>query len=90
METPVQYGEPQVEIRKECLVAFKEGWQQPTGDEVRAVLKMTGLSGKEAADMVGLENTRIVRKWAGGAAPVPYSVWAILCERAGFGMIWKG
>lgn len=89
MENPSYYGDPQVEIRKECLVPFNQGWQAPSGEEVRAVMKMAGLSGKEVADLVGLDNTRTIRKWAGGAAPIPYSVWALLCERAGFGVIWN-
>lgn len=61
MKTPVQYGELWVEINKRCGLC-KDSVQEPTGDESRAVVEMTGLSGEESADIFDLENAQIVRK----------------------------
>ena len=52
-------------IRLECLrPAFR--WQQPTGEEIREVLRLVG------------EETMS-----------PYAAWALLCDFAGLGVIWK-
>lgn len=78
-------------IRLACLRPAGDGWEQPTGEEVREVLKMSGLSGSQAASFLGLGSTgsRTVRRWAGAETPIPYAAWALLCEQAGLGMIWK-
>lgn len=78
-------------IRLACLRPAGEGWEQPTGEEVREVLKMCGFSGSQAAHFLGLGSTgsRTVRRWSGDEAPIPYAAWALLCEQAGLGMIWK-
>jgi len=88
METPKAYGN-ETEIRPECLRAYSDGWQQPTKDEVRAVLNMAGLTGAAAASLVGIADSRTVRRWTGGVSPIPYSAWALLCHAAGFGEVWK-
>ncbi|WP_332309629.1 hypothetical protein [Achromobacter xylosoxidans] len=86
METRVPYGAPK--IRSECLLPFSEGWQQPTADEVRAVVSMAGLTGGDTAKLVGISDGRTVRRWTGGDAPIPFAAWAILCDVAGLGKIW--
>jgi hypothetical protein len=30
-----------------------------------------------------------VRRWIGEAAAIPYAAWALLCEFAGLGCVWK-
>lgn len=89
METPAIYGSDQTEIRPECLRPFSEGWQQPTPAEVRTVLKLAGLTGSETARLVGISDGRTVRRWTGGDAPIPFAAWALLCEAAGLGTIWR-
>ncbi|AFT90405.1 helix-turn-helix domain-containing protein [Paraburkholderia phenoliruptrix] len=78
-------------IRKECLVPWINGWQQPTGVEVREVIRRAGLTGREAADLVGLSEKgggRQIRRWISGESHIPYAAWAIFCEVAGLGKIW--
>lgn len=76
-------------IRKECLVNA-ENWVAPTKDEVKEVLKMAGFTGGQAGTFLGLQGKgRTVRRWSGGYATIPYAAWALLCEAAGLGCIWK-
>ncbi|PMP51664.1 transcriptional regulator [Vibrio splendidus] len=93
------------EIRSETLTAFGPEWLQPTGDEVRAMLFKCDLTGSEAAALVGVSDSRTVRKWAAydpaevekakqegrktNMQRIPYAAWAILAECAGLGLIWK-
>lgn len=76
-------------IRDVCLRPFDMGWEPPTGDEIRQVLKMAGLSGSQAARLTGVREGRTVRRWTGQDSEIPYSCWAILCHSAGLGIIWK-
>lgn len=76
-------------LRDACMRPFDMGWEAPTGDEIRQVLKKAGLSGVQAAKLTGVKEGRTVRRWTGEESEIPYSCWAILCEVAGFGMIWK-
>ena len=82
-------------MRKECLLPADQGWECPTGDEIRRVLKLAGLSGSEAAKVLGLHTSssrnsggRTIRRWTSGETAIPYAAWAILCDLAGFGQIW--
>lgn len=76
------------EIRQECLRPA-ESWVPPTGDEVRAVLRMAKLSGAQASKRLGLKDGRTIRRWVGEDSPIPYPCWAILCDLAGLGIIWR-
>jgi len=87
METPAIYGSDQTPIRPECLRPFAEGWAQPTAAEVRTVLRQAGLTGSEAAKLVGISDGRTVRRWTGGDTPIPYAAWVLLCQAAGYGDI---
>jgi hypothetical protein len=66
-----------------------EYWIIPTGEEVRAVLKMANLSGSEASKKLGLKDGRTIRRWVSEDSPIPYACWAILCDLAGLGVIWR-
>lgn len=79
-----------MEIRPECLKPATH-WCRPTGSEIRAVLQRAGLTGKEAARILGLsaKGDRTIRRWVGDDSPIPYAAWAILCDVAGFGQIWR-
>lgn len=92
-------------IRPETLVPFGDDWAQPTGHEVREMLKRCAFTGSEAAALVGISDARTVRKWASfdpvkvekakqegrktNMQRIPFAAWAILAEQAGFGCIWK-
>ena len=77
-------------IRPECLCPA-DSWAQPTGAEIRAVMHRAGFSGSKAARVLGLGvgGDRTVRRWTGEESPIPYAAWALLCEAAGLGLIWK-
>ena len=88
METREPYGaDNSPPIRPGCFKTFKE-WEAPTSNEVRTLVKMSGMTGAEVASLVGICNSRTVRRWVGGDAPIPYAAWAILCHKAGLGIIW--
>lgn len=91
-------------IRPETLIPFGLDWAQPTGEEVREILRLCGLTGSQAAALVGVSDGRSVRKWCAfdpvevekakaegrktNMQQIPFAAWAILAERAGFGLIW--
>lgn len=81
-----------VEIRPECLVPADEGWERPRGAEVQEVVRRIGLSGRAIARVLGLSEHggRQIRRWISEDAPINYPAWAILCEMAGLGRIWRG
>ena len=75
-------------IREGCF-ADAQHWVQPTGSEVRALLKLAGLTGVQTANELGLKDSRTIRRWVSDETPIPWACWAILCEMAGKGLIWK-
>lgn len=89
----------EIPIRPETLRPYLD-WQPPRTDEIREVVRRAGsLTGSEICDYVGLprrtpdgkpaHGTRTVRKWLGGQVPIPYSVWCLLCDKAGFEPFWR-
>ena len=76
-------------IRPECFLAFGEGWVCPTPDEIRYLVSTLGLTGSQVARLTGVKDSRQVRRWMGGDAPIPFAGWAILVEVAGYGKIWN-
>jgi hypothetical protein len=78
-----------IEIRENCLRPFMAGWEQPSPEEIREVLRRAELTGSAAAKLVGISESRTIRRWTGGQSPIPYAAWALLCETAGLGAIWK-
>lgn len=80
----------EVIIRKECLGPALN-WVTPTGDEIKDVLRLAGLSGAAAAGYLGLGKGggRTVRRWTGEETDIPYAAWSLLCDKAGLGQIWR-
>lgn len=84
-----------IQIRPETLRPAAQ-WEAPTPDEIRELIRLTGLNGSEVAAVLGLtpqanksgRGSRTVRRWTGGDTPIPYAAWALLAHRAGFGLIW--
>jgi hypothetical protein len=76
-------------LKPENLCPFEDAWKPPKGDAVKEVLERAGLTGKQAAQLTGTANDRTVRRWTGDETPVPYAVWALLCDAAGLGQIWR-
>ena len=52
---------------------------------------LAGLTGGKAAKVLGLgpKGDRTIRRWVGEDTPIPYAAWALLCDYAGLGLIWK-
>lgn len=86
MEERATYGASP--IRPGTLRPYAEAWIQPNPDEIRAILTKAGLSGSQAAQLLGVESGRTIRRWTGGQSPIPYTAWAMLCQAAGLGVIW--
>ena len=81
-----------IEIRPECLTPFSEHWSVPNGDEVREIIRRTGLTGGQVAKKVGLTGSgasRTVRRWVSGETDISYAIWGILCDLAGIKSIWR-
>jgi hypothetical protein len=80
----------EIVIREGCLRGAAL-WVRPTGEELREVLRLAGFSGSQAARVLGLglKGDRTVRRWTSGDSEIPYAAWALLCDFAGFGAIWK-
>ena len=84
-----------IHIRPETLRPAAQ-WEPPTPDEIRELIRLTGLTGGEVAAVLGLtpqgnksgRGSRTVRRWTAGDTPIPYAAWALLAHRAGFGLIW--
>lgn len=83
-------------IRSACLTVASK-WQPPAPEEVQSLLlaisKRTGLpmASQDVAGLLGLghEGCTVVAGWLDGRASIPYACWALLCEMAGLGLIWR-
>jgi hypothetical protein len=72
-------------------------WQTPAPEEVRSLLlaigKRTGLAleSQVVAGLLGLghDGDAVVADWLEGRTTIPYACWALLCEMAGLGLIWR-
>lgn len=79
-------------IRPECLRPYEQNWLQPSGAEIRETLRLAGLSGSEAAKLLGLgpqSGGRTIRRWISEDSAIPYAAWALLCDFSGLGIIWR-
>ena len=82
-------------IRNTTMNLFNSGWTQPTPEEVRELIVLLGqkigadkLTGSQIANLVGLKDSRNVRKWTAPAgssnyAKIPYAVWRLMLSYAG-------
>lgn len=81
----------EVPIRSACLQPASTQWEQPNGEEIREVLRLASFTGGRAARELGLgmKGDRTVRRWISGESSIPYTAWALLCDFAGLGTIWR-
>src|SRR5258708_3709822 len=82
-----------VTVRPECLRRADDGWERPTGAEIREMMRKADLTDSKVAKLVGVSvqsagGSRRVRKWTSEESEIPYAAWALLCHAAGLGMIW--
>ena len=83
-------------IRSACLTVASK-WLPPAPIEVQGLLQAIGkrlgveLSAQDVAGLLGLgpNGEDMVADWNDGRANIPYSCWAVLCEMAGLGLIWR-
>ncbi|MES2264302.1 MAG: hypothetical protein V4724_37820 [Pseudomonadota bacterium] len=84
-ETPEYYNAPGHDSGPEpdTLLPFHDpSYRQPEWADIRAVVQISGLSGLELANLVGV-SSRTVRKWlsppmTANHAPMPYAAWRLL------------
>lgn len=69
-------------IRAECENPFPL-WQQPTPEEVRALIQILGLSNAQVARFVGVQDGKQVRRWKSGEAKIPFAIWGVLMAATG-------
>lgn len=75
--------EGRTEPGRETRLPFaSEKYRAPTPSEIRTVMQALGLTGSQAAALLGLDHARTVRKWIGGESPMPYSAWRLLLIHA--------
>jgi hypothetical protein len=68
-------------INQEALYPFADPrYRPPTPEDVRAVLRVLGWTGREAAKRLGLgkKGDRTVRRWTGGERKIPYAAWRFM------------
>ena len=58
-------------------VMFVAEDEKPSADGLRRLLKEKGLTGSQAAQIVGV-NGRTIRKWTGGERAIPSAAWRLL------------
>lgn len=75
-------------LRPETLRPASEGWEAPTGSEIRYIVTAAGLTGTTAGKLLGVD-PRMLRRWIGEDKPLPFAAWALLIHAAGLGIIWK-
>ena len=80
-------------IRDKTLVAHAN-WVTPYPVEVKEALRLSGWSGQEFADAIGVDNQTVYRWTREGdngeiVYPINYMAWSILCFKAGLGEIWN-
>lgn len=88
--------------RPETLRPYADGWLPPTKSEIEYVLQLIRLrlaysrplGGSEVAALVGLSvdskrGCKTFRRWMSDSTTINYSAWAILCDLAGLGVIWR-
>lgn len=79
---------PHLVLTPTTQLPFAEGWIAPSREELRAVIGAAGLDTSGCARFVGVSR-KTVNGWTTGAAPVPYTCWALLCQRAGLPPFWE-
>ncbi|MEW4339602.1 hypothetical protein [Chromobacterium vaccinii] len=86
-----QNGSPG-QIRYACLKPFSDGWEPPSMEELKVVIKKVeelnsiSLSGSSLGSFLGVSG-RTIRRWIGGE-PIPYPAWIMLCNAADFPKFW--
>ena len=73
-------------LNPNTLLPYTDGWERPTGDDMRIIMKLAEFTGSAAGNYAGVEG-RTIRKWVAGAPGATYAGWCLLVYAAGLGMI---
>ena len=65
-----------------------DNYQEPTAEDVRTLRALSGLTGRELAELAGIADQRTFRRWttppgASGARQIPYAAWRLLLIETG-------
>jgi hypothetical protein len=88
-------------LNPNTLKSATSGWETPTGNDVRLLLRMIGdpnrpggaFSGTQASKYLGLKDGRTIRVWqntqesSDQPSKIPYTAWVCLVYRAELGVI---
>lgn len=85
-KSPVYFQAPNTLPPNTLLLFTDPNYQAPTWQDVRTLVKMTGLTGEQVASLLGVAS-RTVRKWqsppdSSNHTPMPYSAWRLLLIHA--------
>ena len=64
-------------LRPETLLKFTEGFIQPSANEVRLIVKLSGKTGSILGNLLGVDS-RTIRRWTGGEREIPYTAWRLM------------
>lgn len=84
MSTPTRFH-----LAPETLRLYTDpAYRSPAPEEVRVVIQILGLTGDQVAGLVGVKNSRAVRRWMAPLssktyAQIDYSTWRLLLLEAG-------
>ncbi|WP_444919324.1 hypothetical protein ACJJID_00020 (plasmid) [Microbulbifer sp. CnH-101-G] len=62
---------------------YDAGFEPPTGAEIKAEIARAGLTGAQAAALLGYKASRQVRKLTSGEKNISYAMWRLLCIYSG-------
>ncbi|WP_444942700.1 helix-turn-helix domain-containing protein [Microbulbifer sp. ZKSA006] len=62
---------------------YDAGFEPPSGAEIKAEIARAGLTGAQAAALLGYKSSRQVRKLTSGEKNISYAMWRLLCIYSG-------
>ncbi|WP_299941317.1 hypothetical protein [uncultured Microbulbifer sp.] len=73
-----------VGLSEACLARFDSGYYSPPSAlEIRRLLAVYQLSGACVAEILGVSDSRTVRRWTSGESRISYSTWRLLLWELG-------
>lgn len=70
------------QLNPKTLKPFNQGFQYPSGEEIKALINQSGFTGGHIGELIGV-NPRRVREWQGLKNPIYYSEWRLLSALLG-------
>ena len=75
---------PELQLRTNTLLKFTDPeYQAPTHEDVKALKKQSGKTGKQLCTLAGIQDQRTFRRWMSppdqpGAKQIPYANWRLM------------